>query len=213
MNKYYRDESNDGKLIQRDPEPESSRPRIEGDENSLLSKYIDWLIEKRPAQEMQLDRARDALVNEGWGFFDLRRKITDEVWRTMKIGKEIVDIIKKRLKEWPKTAGNCCALQRAPIYAEYLQTSSRGRQLNPSQKSYRSLHRLVLSQCDCITDFGQAWACLHDSHDFRERSKAWGIVSEHTRLGNVSKMATWKISGSGEGQLGKNHSARTPAAA
>jgi hypothetical protein len=77
---------NDGKLVQRDPEPERSPPHVEGDEDSLLSKYIDWLIEKRPTQEMQLDRARDALINEGWGFFDLKRKITDGDWRTMKIG-------------------------------------------------------------------------------------------------------------------------------
>lgn len=62
---------------------------------------IDWLIEKRPTQEMQLDRARDALINEGWGFFDLKRKITDGDWRTMKIGNGTVYTIKKRLKEWP----------------------------------------------------------------------------------------------------------------
>lgn len=93
--------NSDGKLIQRDPEPASSPPHIEGDEDALLSKYIDWLITKRPAQEMQLDRARDALEREGWGFFDLRRKITDEDWQAMKIGNGTVQTIKKRLKEWP----------------------------------------------------------------------------------------------------------------
>ena len=89
----------------------------------------------------------------------------------MKIGNETVDTIKKRLKEWPETGGNCCALRTAPIYTEYLQTSSRGRPLNPSQKSYRSLHRLVLSQSDCIADLGQAWACLHVATTFESVRK------------------------------------------
>lgn len=30
---------NDGKLVQRDPEPKRSPPHVEGDEDSLLSKY------------------------------------------------------------------------------------------------------------------------------------------------------------------------------
>jgi hypothetical protein len=98
--------NSDDKLVQRDPEPESSPPRIEGDEDSLLTKYIDWLIVKRPAQEMQLERARDALEKEGWGFFDLKHKITDEDWRTMKIGNGTVYTIKKRLKEWPGPKDN-----------------------------------------------------------------------------------------------------------
>jgi hypothetical protein len=33
--------NSDGKLTQRDPEPESSPPHIKGDKDSLLSKYIN----------------------------------------------------------------------------------------------------------------------------------------------------------------------------
>jgi hypothetical protein len=61
--------------------PMSSPPRHEGSDDSNLSRYVDWLIQRRPAQQNQLDIALRKLQSDGWGYSKLR-KITDSQWDT-----------------------------------------------------------------------------------------------------------------------------------
>ena len=65
-----------------------------------------FLIDSRPEQQQQLDRAQDALFQAGWGYSDLRG-IPRTEWKEMGIGGGTVKLLKNKMRSWegPKGSG------------------------------------------------------------------------------------------------------------
>lgn len=79
--------------------PMSSPPRHEGSDDTNLSRYVEWLIQRRPAQQNQLDTALRKLQSDGWGYSRLR-KITDSQWDKTGIGAGTIATLKEEMRAW-----------------------------------------------------------------------------------------------------------------
>ena len=77
----------------------SSPPRHQGSDDRNLNLYVEWLISKRPAQQVQLDTAREKLHADGWGYSKLR-KITDSQWDKTGIGAGTICTLKEEMRAW-----------------------------------------------------------------------------------------------------------------
>ena len=77
----------------------SSPPSVEGSEVDNLKEYIYWLIRKGHISSDLGERARSALLAEGWGFQQLR-DIPDLDWKEMGVPRGAVVIIRQKMKLW-----------------------------------------------------------------------------------------------------------------
>lgn len=80
-------------------EPRSSPPLIEGSEVTNLKEYLGWLIRKGHLEEPLGQRARAALVSEGWAFSSLR-EVSAQEWEKMDIPRGAVVTIRQKQKVW-----------------------------------------------------------------------------------------------------------------
>ena len=83
----------------RPPEPRSSPPQRDGDDDVNLRRYFNWLSSIYPTHRATLLEIMELVAKEGWGFSDLRACSEDE-WKAMGVGGGFRVKIRKHLKDW-----------------------------------------------------------------------------------------------------------------
>ena len=92
----------------RQPIASSPPGSVSGNDDINTERYLDWLISEGLGKRPQLEHAKSALDDDGWGYSDLR-KITPEQWSQMGVPGGVQEKIRKHWKTWarlPMRAGN-----------------------------------------------------------------------------------------------------------